>query len=200
MSLRATEGEIFMSTRLCDLAVKWHTDKTPAICHGYTPYYHELLKDKTVKKVLEIGIGYPTHMHQNKDFKPGASLFMWQEYFPEAEIYALDINPEVLINEGRIKSFCCDQGNEESLRKIAAQLGGNFDLIVDDGSHAPDHQVLSAEVLIPLLLNPDGIYVIEDTCWNVPPRLSYECEVKEFNPKLGDDMLIVIRGNKKKNL
>src|SRR5208282_349396 len=106
-----------MDTELCKLAVKWCSDKTVTIRHDYTPYYHELLRERDIKKVLEIGIGYPELMDaHNPGYKAGASLFMWQEYFPEAEIYALDIKSDILINEGRIKSFLCDQSDEVSLR------------------------------------------------------------------------------------
>ena len=184
-------------TTLCRLAAKWGTDKTPSICHGYTPYYHELFKGRNIKRLLEIGVGC-SRVHPG--IPTGASLHMWEEYFPEAEIYGLDINPDSLINEGRIHCFLCDQGNEESLRKTAASLGGRFDLIIDDGSHLPEHQVLSAKVLIPLLLNPDGLYIIEDV-WapeQVTPHLPWKHEVKDFHPEIYiSDRLIIIQGNDK---
>jgi len=186
-------------TPLCEIAAKWGTDKVPSICHGYTPYYYEMFKGRNVKKLLEIGIGYPETMCYTvgENYRSGASLFMLQEYFPEAEIYALDIREDILINEGRIRSFQCDQGSEESLRSAAAKLGGGFDIVIDDGSHLPEHQVLSAVVLIPLLLKPDGLYIIEDV-WapdKVVPNLPYRHELVSFNlEKYISDQLIVIRG------
>ena len=188
-----------METELCRLAAKWKTDKVPSICHGYTPYYHELFKGRDIRKMLEIGIGFPETMCPTvgTGYKTGASLFMWEEYFPGAEIYALDIRPDLLVNEGRIKSFLCDQGNESSLREAAEKLGDGFDLIIDDGSHFPEHQVLSAVTLIPLILNPGGLYIIEDV-WapeQVVPHLPYKHEITDFNPeKFISDRLITIKG------
>jgi predicted O-methyltransferase YrrM len=138
-----------MVTQLCELATKYGTDKGPS-GHNYTPIYHLLLAWKKVKKVLEIGIA------------SGASLRMWEEYFPEAEIYGLDTNiSDPSVPTTRIKCFQCDQSNLASLLNVIPQIGANFDLIVDDASHRAEDQVLSAHVLLPLL-TPEGVYVIED--------------------------------------
>jgi len=173
------------STELCKLASKWTTDKALF----YTPFYHELLKDRrNIKKVLEFGIGYPEIMHGSvarlglTGYITGASLFMWQEYFPEAQIFALDNRPETFINEGRIQSFYCDQGNEDSFNAATNITGGGFDLIIDDGSHIPEHQILSTKMLVPLL-NEGGIYVAEDV--NEPfdvlqSKISFPSEIKTF--------------------
>jgi hypothetical protein len=148
-------------TRLCEIAEKWHTDKVPSIRHNYTPFYHQLFQGRDIKKVLEIGIGSVPNMNHVKDYIVGASLFMWQEYFPEAQIFGLDIRPESMVNEGRIRSFVCDQSDEASLKSVIPQLGGGFDIILDDGSHLPEDQILTAELFVPLL-RPGGVYIIED--------------------------------------
>ena len=183
---------------LCQLATKWRSDKDPSVLHGYTPYYHALLGKKDVRKMLEVGIGCPDNMEHVEGYHTvGSNLFMWQEYFPDAEIYGLDIRPDILVNEGRIRSFQCDQGDEGSLRRAAEWAGSGFDLVIDDGSHMAEHQVLTASVLIPLLLEPDGIYVIEDVLEpeKVVSHLPYKCEVKEFNTLASPyDRLIVIHG------
>jgi hypothetical protein len=151
-----------MPTELCALALKYRSDKCPEILHGYTPYYHSLFKNnrEEVRKVLEIGIGTPSTM-QVDGYKAGASLFMWKDYFPKAMIYGVDILDEAMVNEFRIQSYKCDQSKREELIELAKKLGGNFDLIIDDGSHNPKDQMLTALVLIPLL-KPGGYYVIED--------------------------------------
>jgi hypothetical protein len=41
------------------------------------------------------------------------------------------------------------------------ELGGNFDLIIDDADHVPAHQISAALTLLPFLA-PGGTYVIED--------------------------------------
>ena len=147
---------------LTELAQKWHTDKVISekeFSHDYIHVYEHLLKDKPVRKVMEIGLGWPGLMH--RAYEAGASLRMWAEYFPEAEVYGLDIRPDALVNEGRIHSYLCDQSNIGSLLNAKLSVGENFDLIVDDGSHIPYDQALTASVFVPLL-SETGIYVIED--------------------------------------
>lgn len=183
-----------VETELCKIAAKWKTDKAPSIFHTYTPYYYDLLKDRKVKKILEIGIGHPMTMQHVKDYPIGASLYMWQEYFPDAEIYALDIHDFTLINEGHIKSFQCDQGDIDQLREVTSKLGKDFDLIIDDGSHQAAHQILTANALVSLL-SPTGLYVIEDVLEPqiVAPQLQYQHEIINCGRKdINDDRLIVI--------
>lgn len=147
-------------TELCELARKYGTDKggqhnkLGPVCHNYTPAYDKLLNKRRqdVAAVLEIGIGYPEN-----DW--GGSLRMWAEYFPRAEIIGLDINPDVMLNEGRIHSVIADQGSAESL--LAAVGEARFDLIVDDGSHQWDHIFTSMATLLPRLATK-GLYAIED--------------------------------------
>lgn len=185
-----------MNTPLCDLALKWGTDKAGS--HEYTEFYYDLFKDKRegVKKVLEIGIGRPESMW--KGYRTGASLYMWQEFFHNAEIYALDIVKEILINEGRIHSFYCDQSNEESLKEALRLVGNDFDLILDDGSHVPRHQILTAQILSPAL-SKDGVYIIEDLVGIEPNVIvdeiskDFTCQVKVCPSRRGQEKVVVIR-------
>ena len=41
--------------------------------------------------------------------KPGASLRVWRDYFPNAIIYGADIDKDILFAEERIKTFYIDQ-------------------------------------------------------------------------------------------
>lgn len=143
-------------TPLCALARKYGTDKCePA---HYTPTYFKLLYKRKVHKMLEIGIC------AKRDFlnhRCGASLWMWSEFFgPEVQVTGIDIDPESMVNEGNIQSFLCDQSNPTQLRMLASTCGP-WDLIVDDGSHNPIHQLVSMQTLLPQL-NPGGLYIIED--------------------------------------
>ena len=209
---KGLEGKLFhpvkgvSQTPLCGLAQKWRTDKGGVRGHHYTPVYHELFKDKRndIKKVLEVGIGYEgsVSMRHIANYKGGASLRMWAEYFPNAEIYGADIKIEALFNEDRIKCFQCDQSDRTSLLQLTEQVGCDFDLIVDDGSHETEHQILAAKVLLPLL-KEDGVYVVEDVKTNFIDGIikeferDYICESKRFtslfNPHLDNDNLVLIR-------
>ncbi len=154
-------------TPLCELARKYQTDKggehlfAGDTCHRYTEAYHELFKHRCeqVQWVLEIGVNY------------GCSLRMWAEYFPRAWVIGIDSNEGCLFNEGRILTFAGDQFNQDDLLSIVRRVGRpQFDLICDDGSHEPAHQIFSAQVLLPFLAS-DGAYVIEDIYPDCQPQL-----------------------------
>jgi 8-demethyl-8-alpha-L-rhamnosyltetracenomycin-C 2'-O-methyltransferase len=175
--------------KLEPIAAKYGSDKCS--WHSYGRVYDQLFEGKTVRKVLEIGIGYKGLM--GEAYENGASLQMWAEYFPKAEIYGLDIRREALINEGRIHSFQCDQGKISSLLAAREAIGDGFDLIVDDGSHQSEHQVLSACVLWSCVAL-GGCYVIEDV-WSpeeVSPFIPFPHEVRDLRlRRVKDDRMII---------
>jgi lipopolysaccharide biosynthesis glycosyltransferase/predicted O-methyltransferase YrrM len=153
-------------SELCILGKKYNVDKSPFFGnHTYTPEYHNLLKDKknTIEKVLEIGIGNIPLMKNltNNNYKPGASLRMWRDYFPKANIFGCDILLDVLFNEERIMTFQTDQNNEISINNLISNIGNNIDLIIDDGSHIQEHMITSFKNLWKII-KLYGIYIIED--------------------------------------
>jgi hypothetical protein len=192
---------VYKMTELCNLARKWTTDKALY----YSPFYHSVFKDRRneVRKVLEFGIGYPELMMQPASrigaryYIVGASLFMWEEYFPNAEIYALDNRRSIFINSGRIHSFYCEQSNESSYAEVIEAIGKDFDLIIDDGSHEPEDQILCANMLSSLL-GENGIYVMEDAPLDgyeyLFDLIQFPVEIHDFkdNPK-DPARLVVIR-------
>jgi hypothetical protein len=154
-------------TPLCYLARHYKTDKggnhleAGDTVHRYTPAYYEMFKDRreSVFNVLEIGVNY------------GCSLRMWRDFFPWALVAGLDSNESCLFEEERIRCFAADQYNESDLLGVMKQLRNpKFDLIIDDGSHEPAHQIFSAQVLLPYLA-ADGVYVIEDIYPDCKPEL-----------------------------
>ncbi len=184
---------------LRELAEEYRSDKVNTILHDYIPTYERLLYGREIQRVLEIGIGTMDAMRHVNGYQPGASLRMWRDYFPGAEIWGVDIHPGVMVNEVRIRSMVGDQSNTESLLHIARTVGGRFDFIVDDGSHNLDHQALTANTLIPLLLAKKGVYVIEDVIWrkDLYALLPWPVEVKICDLKrTPDDCLFIIEGSK----
>jgi hypothetical protein len=135
-------------TPLCELALRHRTDKF--IRHYYTPiYFLEIPKPLKVKRVLEIGI------------LQGHSLRMWRDFFPFAMIVGIDKDPATMITgEDRIVTYVGDQAKPDEIASLIKGVGP-FDLIVDDGSHLPELQALTARTLLPFLA-PDGLYSIED--------------------------------------
>ena len=140
---------------LSKLAVGFGTDKENG--HYYARHYQRHFESLRQEKlnVLEIGIGG----YQNpKD--GGQSLRMWKAYFPKSNILGIDIYDKSYHDENRIKTFIGSQVDEDFLRRVAAEIG-TIDIIIDDGSHYNDHVIKTFKILFPLL-NPNGIYVVED--------------------------------------
>lgn len=104
-----------------------------------------------VRNVLEIGV-----LH-------GASLKMWSQYFPTAQIVGLDINPESNKEYGsRIKVITGSQIDPEAIKAaLSITNGKGFDFVIDDGSHLVDHAITTFNLLWPFV-RPGGIYAIED--------------------------------------
>jgi len=159
-------------TELCNLLYKYHSDKCPRILHTYSPYYFELLKpiQRDVKNLLEIGVGNNSLMSPlvGAKYTAGASLRAWRDFFPNACIFSIDIQREVLFEEDRIKCFYADQSCLKSLRKFISLLKEDskqpdllFDIIIDDGSHVLNHARNSLIALYPYL-RTGGFYIIED--------------------------------------
>jgi hypothetical protein len=119
--------------------------------HGYHRFYNkELLEYKNMKNigVLEIGVeGF-------------GSINMWKSYFPDAYIYGIDINKEY--KDDAIQVFKADQSDINSLENIKNQLNHPIFYINDDGSHVPEHQLMTFDYLFSNVLQEGGVYIIED--------------------------------------
>lgn len=185
-------------TELCELAFRYRTDKCPQLNHSYTPFYYRLLhpRRQLVRKMLELGIGHPRRMrHVVTDYQVGASLYMWRDFFPQAQIYGADILPEAMFAAERIQTFLCDETKPEDLRQVIAQTGPDLDLVVDDASHARRHQIHACLTLMPLLQR-QVIYIIEDI--NHPRKIlaalaDYDCLLFEGTNQRRSDKLIMVR-------
>lgn len=131
--------------------------------NNYAPLYELLFAQKRehIRHVLECGIGTIPSM-LNTDYRPGASLRMWREYFPNAQIVGLDIDADILFQEERIATYHCDQTDSQSIRAFLAKLSDfKFDVIIDDGLHKMHAAITLFENCIDRLAD-DGVYVIED--------------------------------------
>lgn len=148
---------------LCLICAGTGTDKTP-YCNGghrhpYTVPYtllFEPLRKKPIK-FAEIGV-----------FR-GASLLAWRRYFEKARIYGFD-------NDGANLNFIAshawpevyvdimDASKAESIQTQLSkyiQDGELYDVILDDASHNPEHQVEVIRTALPLL-KQGGLLIVED--------------------------------------
>ena len=181
--------------RLTEIANRIGTDKgTMDYGHHYTILYHELLNELSKRhvKMLEIGVADPRF--------PGASLKMWNEYFPDIELIGYDINPDAKqFEKDNVSVFIGDQNSPKDLEECIKTYGGDFDIIVDDGSHYGEHIVTSFKTLYPYL-KEGGIYIIEDLhaaqldekkMIEEIKALNYEC--KEFYQAHHGKLLIIVK-------
>ena len=140
--------------------------------HNYTDIYEAYLERYRYSAItiLEIGLGvvgdrWDARIVHGRN-KGGASLKMWYEYFPNASIYGIDVNDCSYLDNDRIKTFVADQGNIHDLEAFTEVIEGiDFDIIIDDGSHRPDHQQISLSYFF-RKLKSGGHYFIEDLLLN----------------------------------
>ena len=137
--------------------------------HFYTEQYMKLFSPlrKQKLKILEIGIGGFEDPDQG-----GASLLAWQYFFPNASIYGIDLYDKTKLDSKRIKTFKGSQVDRNFLTDVINNTG-RMDIIIDDGSHIPIHQVESFKFLFPYL-NDGGYYVVEDTLSSYNPYYDKE--------------------------
>jgi len=94
--------------------------------------------------------------------KPGASLRVWRDYFPNAEIFGADVDQSILFTEPRIRTFHVDQTSPSSIERMWNEIGvADFDLMIDDGLHTFDAGRSLFENSI-AKLSQTGQYIIED--------------------------------------
>lgn len=162
-----------MENKMYNIGIKYQNDKVTH--HRYDliyPQFLEKFKDKNIK-ILEIGLGD----NQNGT---GKSNYFWKEYFPNSVLYIMDKDYEY--NDGLCEVIRGDQSKVDDLINVKYKIN-ECDLIVDDGSHQPEHQTKTFIYLFENLLKKGGTYIIEDiecNYWN-PKSTVYGYEVGYIN-------------------
>ena len=162
-----------MENQLGEWGNFFHCDKF--INHGYHRFYYNALKHlcDTSFNMLEIGI---------EGFQ---SVDVWKRFFPKAKIYGIDINREY--KDERMHIFKVDQSNLQQLHSVLDAMHPNTCAFInDDGSHIPEHQILTFNEFFPKLLTDGGIYIIEDietSYWKTMGLYGYETRYGYQHPK-----------------
>jgi hypothetical protein len=109
-------------------------------------------------------VGQEVHIAEVGVFS-GGSLDMWKAYFgPRCQVYGIDIEPACKCYEGdRVKIFIGDQANRGFWKTFREQVPV-LDILVDDGGHLPEQQIITLEEVLPHL-HPGGVYLCEDVHW-----------------------------------
>ena len=125
--------------------------------HSYLSLYQDLLNDKkeSARTVLEVGI------------YNGGSIKLWDDFFTNATVYALDIMDYELVwdklkNNEKIKIFSSTDAYDESIfNSTFLDKGITFDFMLDDGPHTLESMKQFIK-LYSKLMTDDGILIIED--------------------------------------
>jgi len=160
---------------LSELSFDYNSDKgapensNPKLNFGFqslTDIYFLLFNQARyqIENVFELGIGSnfidtPSNMGENGT--PGASLRMWRDFFPNANIFGGDVDSRILFEEARIKTFYVDQTKSESIIELWNNIDKEFDLIIEDGLHEVDANINFLKYSF-FKLKPGGFYIIED--------------------------------------
>jgi len=180
---------------LKEIAESTQTDKLTA--HSYIPVYERFLQPMRQEpiRLLEIGV------------LRGASIHMWLEYFPNAQVVGMDIEPRHVLTHERYNQIHCSQSDINRVPTLFPF--DHFDVIIDDGSHFAEDNILTLHMLWPAL-KPNGLYFIEDLqhgpphwrnsvlYWKQHCPYIYKCrehEVFDTSQQTGrfDDILVVLR-------
>jgi hypothetical protein len=122
----------------------------------------------------------------------GGSLDMWREYLgPGCRLYGVDIDPDCTRFE-EATVFIGDQADRAFWERFRAETPP-LDIIVDDGGHTSEQQLVTLEELLPRL-RPGGVYICEDIHGDGNPFLgsvfglsrglfAYDLTLDEENPE-----------------
>src|SRR4029077_5181705 len=108
---------------LAQIFDRWGTDKAT---NGYAGAYECLFRKgrNNIGAVLEIGIGTMIPSvnssmvgYAGQGYKPGGSLRAWRDFFPNATVYGMDVQPDTqFADEERIVTLL---GNSTDLSQAA---------------------------------------------------------------------------------
>ena len=135
---------------LREIGEHFGTDKVTL--HRFDSVYSKLFSEFRDREItlLEIGVA------------GGASLRMWEEYFPRARIIGIDFEPQCLAHQGgRRQVIIGSAADPHFLNRSVESIGSPLDIIIDDGSHLMRDQQTAFSTLFPHI-RPGGWYVVED--------------------------------------
>lgn len=119
----------------------------------YFDTYDDLFSRYRGKKITFVEVGVAA----------GGSLFMWRDFFgPKARIIGVDLNPDAKIWEkDGFEIFVGSQSDEEFWQDFIEKVGP-VDILLDDGGHTFEQQILTTELLLDNIKDK-GMLVVEDT-------------------------------------
>lgn len=152
---------------LGDILMNHQSDKSTT--HNYNILYSHILTllGKNEKlNLLEIGLGTNNPnivSSMGTEGRPGASIYAFREYLPNAQIYGADVDKDILFQDERIKTAFVDQMKPETFQTMLESFGDipKFDFIIDDGLHSIAANFNTLLFALDNLKN-GGWFVVED--------------------------------------
>ena len=148
-----------------------HTDKVPLYNTMYGMFVMPLLaatNGGAGMKILEIGLGCDYargNAGKGRTFANSARL--WRKLAPRAQLYEAEFDGKcvahhrALWTQLNIHTLVGDQGNNSVLDSWNKESGGNYNIVIDDGSHSNAGILASFNKLWPEV-RAGGLYFIED--------------------------------------
>ncbi len=118
---------------------------------SYFNVYDHLFSKFRNKKIVFIEIGVLA----------GGSLFMWRNFFgSKARIIGIDMNPNAKKWEKHgFEIFIGSQSDKHFWRNLCKKIG-KIDVVLDDGGHTYDQQIITTEMLLENIKD-GGLLVVE---------------------------------------
>ena len=92
----------------------------------------------------------------------GGSLPMWRHYFGRGcQVHGLDIDPECVLYNGPETAIHIGDQADRAMWQRFREAVPQVDILIDDGAHTPEAQVVTLEEMLPHL-QPGGVYICED--------------------------------------
>ena len=121
--------------------------------NSYFPVYDCLLEKYRNRDVTFVEIGV----------LGGGSLFMWRDFFgPRARIIGVDLNPEAKKWEKFGFEIYVGSQSDQAFWDDFKLRVPVIDVLLDDGGHTYDQQIITVEALAPII-SDGGLIVVEDT-------------------------------------
>lgn len=145
--------------------LSWSKDYPNHSCWSYTKTYEKYMNSRKYNHIsmLEIGVC-------DKRF-PYASIKMWLSHFNDVDFYAVDnfwghkigekADDILKLNKQGVTFIYGDQGSFDDWDDLNKNYPEKFDFLVEDGSHWPNHMMISLWKSIGIM-KQGGYFFMED--------------------------------------
>ena len=136
--------------KLDKIGLKHKTDKA-SDHHDYLNFYEKRLRgyESSPFVFFEVGVYF------------GSSIRMWSEFFQNSTVVGIDTEPRSITDYPSNAAIRVGDASDVTFLSGILKEFGEPTIVIDDGSHRWDHQIITFQYLFPFLRS-GGTYVIED--------------------------------------